>query len=151
MVSVILQLLVSLELYIVLWWIAGQLVVIIINDIRIIINWCDFINIALCRNPDHSDRPKFSEIVSYFSQSDSHLLHWTEDDLAVSPMVNKLSVSHHESIGLYKDLQTTYKPFSNDIEQFATSTNLRRGSSLSTIPSPRILKTDNQRDVPHFK
>jgi ephrin-B len=61
-----------------------------------------------CWNPEHSKRPTFEKISSYMSQAESVLLHWSERDLCLSPLVNMLGASLTESIGLYADLQNIY-------------------------------------------
>ena len=97
------------------------------------------------RNPEHSKRPKFDKISLYFSQSNSELLHWSDSDLSVSPIVHIIGVSHQDVSELYKNLQHTYKQvllvnrerrFSGSPHLNWTRNNKIRGSNTSITSAP---------------
>ena len=62
-----------------------------------------------CRDLNPINRPKFSEIFEYLSIHEDILLHWSDDDLAISDVAHLLGAPIDETEHLYIDLQNFHK------------------------------------------
>ena len=61
------------------------------------------------RNPEATERPKFTKLMTAFLSNPSLLLKWTEKDLSVSPQASMLGAPLEEGRDLYQNLQFKYK------------------------------------------
>ena len=61
------------------------------------------------RNPEATERPKFTKLMTAFLSNPSLLLKWTAKDLSVSPQASMLGAPLEEGRDLYQNLQFKYK------------------------------------------
>ena len=60
------------------------------------------------RHPETTDRPSFASLVSNFSQPDTELLAWSDDDRSCHPQASVLGALMEAGTHLYPLLQDTY-------------------------------------------
>ena len=61
------------------------------------------------RNPEATERPKFTKLMTAFLSNPSLLLKWTAKDLSVSLQASMLGAPLEEGRDLYQNLQFEYK------------------------------------------
>ena len=65
---------------------------------------------CLCRHPESSSRPTFSELLQVLSQgSETDLLRWSEEDMRVHPQAAVLGAPLEAGKDLYIELQNAYQ------------------------------------------
>jgi hypothetical protein len=113
--------------------------------------------IMICRHPETSKRPNFSDIMQLFSLPDTKLLKWSEDDKTADPEAATLGADLVAGQDLYKDLQERYIPkestnnnnlpasntakhdSTTTAQQRETTTNVAAKATTPAAPKPNVL------------
>ena len=79
----------------------------------------DYPPTSVHRHPKTSGRPNFPAVVQLLSRSDLELLKWSEEDKTAHPEATLLGTKLDMAARLFRDLQTSYSPKSDNTSDYA--------------------------------